>query len=203
MKIGIIGAGNIGGTLGGKWAAQGHEVVFGVREPQAEKVQSLLKKIGNEVAADVIENAAVGSDVVLFAVPSRAMEETVARLGRQLNGKILIDASNNVGGSPMHQLQLLRQAAPGSPLFRAFSNLGWENFADPVIDGTQVDLFYCGDSGDGQTTVDTLIAEIGLRPIYIGGLDRVDIVDTLTRLWFVLALQQGRGRHLALKLIGG
>lgn len=202
MKIGIIGAGNIGRSLGHKWADQGHEVVFGVREPQAEKVLSLLETIENGATANVIEAAVVASDVVLFAIPGRAMAETVATLGSELDGKILIDASNNVGRTPMHQLQLLRQVAPAGLLFRAFSNLGWENFATPVIDGVQVDLFYCGDGGDGQATVDALIAEIGLRPIYIGGVDQVDIIDALTQLWFVLALQQGRGRCLAFKLIG-
>ena len=66
-----------------------------------------------------------------------------------------------------------------------------------------MDLFYCGDSGDGQASMEALIVEVGLRPIYIGGLDQVDIVDALTRLWFVLALRQARERHLAFKLIGG
>lgn len=202
MKISVLGAGNIGGTLGGKWAAAGHEVVFGVRDPQAEKVQLLLAKAGNGATAVPILAAAAGADVVVFAVPGGVMGETVAVLGNQLNGKILIDTANLVGQTPMNSLGLLRQAAPTSPLFRAFSNLGWENFADPVIGGVQVDLFYCGDGGDGQTAVHTLIADIGLRPVYLGGLDQADLVDNLTRLWFVLALQRGHGRHLAFKLMG-
>ncbi len=203
MKISVIGGGNIGGTLGSKWAAEGHEVVFGVRDPGSAKVGSLLAKAGHGAAADSAASAIVGADVVLFAIPGGAMAATVSGLGAGLDGKILIDATNNVGGSPMHQLQLLAQAAPKSPLFRAFSNLGWENFAEPVIDDQQVDLFYCGLQGDGQAVVAQLIAEIGLRPVYLGGIEQADLVDALTRLWFVLALQQGRGRHLALKMIGG
>ncbi|MBP6471585.1 MAG: NAD(P)-binding domain-containing protein [Chloroflexi bacterium] len=202
MKISVLGAGNIGGTLGGKWAAAGHEVVFGVRDPQAEKVQLLLAKAGNGATAVPVPAAAAGADVVVFAVPGGAMGETAVALGSKLNGKILVDTANLVGQTPMNSLSLLRQAAPASPLFRAFSNLGWENFADPVIDGVQVDLFYCGDGGDGQTAVHTLIADIGLRPVYLGGVDQADLVDSLTRLWFVLALQRGYGRHLAFKLMG-
>lgn len=201
MKIGVIGAGNIGGTLGSKWAAQGHEVAFGVREPQSEKVQALLANAGHGVTAVPAGAAIAHADVVLFAIPARAMAETVTQLGGQLNGKILIDAVNNVGQADMHNLEILRQAAPDSPLYRAFSSLGWENFANPEIDGLQVDLFYCGDGGDGQTAVHTLIADIGLRPVYIGGLDRANIIDALTRLWFALALQQGYGRRLAFKMI--
>jgi len=203
MNISIIGAGNIGGTLGRKWAAAGHTVVFGVRDPQAEKVRSLLAQIEGKVTAVAIP------DMVLLALPGRAVAEAIAQWGGQLNGKIVIDATNNVGQQPMHSLDQLRPAAPGSPLFRAFSTLGWENFAEPVIDGVQVDLFYCGDSGAGETAVSThsgpavasLITDVGLRPIYIGGLEQADLLDTLTRLWFTLAFQQGRGRHLALKLL--
>ncbi|MDJ0751877.1 MAG: NAD(P)-binding domain-containing protein [Ardenticatenaceae bacterium] len=201
MKISIIGAGNIGGTLGGKWATQGHQVVFGVRDPQAGKVQILLESHGT--TAHSINKSITEAEVVVFAIPGGAMAETVGRLGDNLNGKILIDATNHVGQQQMHQLPLLRQAAPESAIFRAFSTLGWENFADPVIGGQQVDLFYCGDSGSGQEMVNDLIADIGLRPIYIGGLDQVDIIDSLARLWFVMALQQGRGRHLAFKLQTG
>lgn len=73
------------------------------------------------------------TDVVLFAIPSPALAETVAQLADLLNGKILIYATNKVGASPMHQLELLRKNAPNSALFRAFSNLGWENFVEPVI----------------------------------------------------------------------
>ena len=51
MKIAIVGTGNIGGTLGGKWAAAGHEVVFGTRQAGAEKVQGVLAQVGHGVTA--------------------------------------------------------------------------------------------------------------------------------------------------------
>ncbi len=202
MKIAILGTGNIGGTLGRKWAAAGHTVIFGTREPEAAKVQALLAEVGHGATAVAIPDAIAQVEVVLFAIPGRAVSETAVQLGRQLNGKLLIDATNNVGQQPMHNLNVLRQAAPDSPLFRAFSTLGWENFAEPVIDGQQVDLFYCGDAREGNTAVAQLISEIGLRPIYLGGVEQVELVDALTRLWFALAFQQGKGRRLALRLIG-
>jgi predicted dinucleotide-binding enzyme len=79
--------------------------------------------------------------------------------------------------------------------------LGWENFAEPVIDGQQVDLFYCGDDGPAQPIVHDLIADIGLRPVYIGDVQLAGAIDGLTRLWFALALQQGYGRHLGFKML--
>ncbi|MCA9951972.1 MAG: NAD(P)-binding domain-containing protein [Anaerolineales bacterium] len=202
MKIIILGAGNIGSTLGSKWANKGHEVVFGVRDPQAEKVQALLAKMGQGTTAVSISTAAANADVVVFAIPGSAMAATAAQLGSQLNGKILIDTTNNVGQPVMGSLDVLRQAAPDSPIFRAFCTLGWENFAVPVIDGMQVDLFYCGDGGGEQTAVDNLITDIGLRPVYVGGVETADLLDALTRLWFIMAFQKGYGRHLAFKMIG-
>jgi 8-hydroxy-5-deazaflavin:NADPH oxidoreductase len=207
MKIAILGTGNIGGTLGRKWAAAGHTVIFGAREPEAAKVQALLGEVGHGAMAVAIPAAITQADAVLFAIPGRAVQETAEQWGSQLNGKILIDATNNVGQQPMNNLGVLRQAAPDSSLFRAFSTLGWENFAEPVIDGQQVDLFYCGDAGEGNTavgatTVAQLISEIGLRPVYLGGVEQVELVDALTRLWFALAFQQGKGRRLAFKMLG-
>jgi hypothetical protein len=202
MKIAIVGTGNIGGTLGRKWAAAGHEVIFGAREPEGAKVRALLAEVGQGATAVAIPTAITHADAVLFAIPGRAMGETIAQLDSQLNGKILIDATNNVGQQPMNNLGVLRQAAPDSPLFRAFSTLGWENFAEPTLDGQQVDLFFCGDAGEGLTAVAQLIHEIGLRPVYLGGVEQVELVDALTRLWFALAFQQGKGRRLAFKLLG-
>jgi len=201
MKISMIGAGNISGTLGSKWAAQGHEVVFGVREPQAEKVQALLAQSGHGATAVPLSESVLRAEVVVFAVPGRVMGEVVGQLEAQLNGKLLIDTTNKVGQMPLHSLDVLRRAAPDSLLFRAFSTLGWENFANPEINSVQTDLFYCGDEGAGQTAVHDLITAIGLRPIYLGDLEQADYLDALTQLWFILALKQGRGRHLALKML--
>lgn len=200
MKIAILGTGNIGGTLGRKWAAAGHEIVFGAREPEAEKVRVLLREVGHGATAVAVPAAVFDSEVVIFAIPGSVMPETVTQLGN-LNGKILVDTTNHVGQPVMHSLEKLRMVAPDSPLFRAFSTLGWENFANPVIAGMQVDLFYAGDSGVSQKVVDNLIAEIGLRPIYLGGVEQAPILDGLARLWFVTALQQANGRRLAFKMI--
>ena len=201
MKISVIGTGNIGGTLGSKWAAAGHEVIFGTRNPQSEKVQGLLQKAGNGTTAVPVPQSIANTEAVLFAIPGGTMAETAQQSGSQLNGKIVIDATNNVGKTPMNNLDLLRKTAPNAYLFRAFSTLGWENFANPNINGTQADLFYCGDGGDAQTAVHNLIADIGLNPVCLGGNETAPILDSLTQLWFILALQQKRGRHLAFKML--
>ena len=98
MRITILGSGNIGGTLGRKWAKAGHEIVFGVREKNSPKVQALLGRVEGKASADSVANAIAFGDVVLFATPWSAVEGIATANAEALDGKIVIDASNNFGG---------------------------------------------------------------------------------------------------------
>ena len=186
MKIAVIGAGNIGRTLGGKWAAAGHEVVYGVRSPGASGTATIAE-------------AVAGAEVVVLAVPGGAAKDVLATLGRALAGKVVIDATNDTqGSSKLHALDELHDDA--HPV-RAFNTLGWENFADPVFDGVAADLFYAAEEGPAKDIAERLIADVGLVPVWLGGVDAFDVVDSLTRLWFVLAFQRKLGRRLAFKML--
>ena len=195
MKIGIIGAGNIGRTLGQTWAAAGHDVAYGVRTPDDPK-HAALTASGAVVA---LAAAVAQADVLVLSLPGQAVAQFAADMGDALNGKVVIDATNNVGAPVHNTLDVLAAAAPGARLVRAFSTLGWENFAAPTLNGEQIDLFYCSDAR-ARDTADALIGAVGLRPVYVGGVDAAAIVDGMTRLWFTLAFQQGYGRRIAFKL---
>ncbi len=120
---------------------------------------------------------------------------------KALDGKTIIDATNNVSQPAMHSLATFAKHTPNARAFRAFNTLGWENFEDPQFSGVRADLFFCGPDGDARSTVERLISDVGLRPIYVGGVEQVDVVDGLSRLWFALAFGQNMGRHLAFKLL--
>lgn len=196
MRIAVIGAGNIGGTLGRKWARAGHDVRFGVRNPADAKFGD-LRSLG--VVAPV-SSSLEGADVVVLSQPGSAVAGFAAEHGASLTGKIVVDATNNVGSPEMNNLAVLKEKAPSASLVRAFSTLGWENFANPQLGGEVIDLFYCGHAAS-RAVVERLIADIGLRPIYLGDLDVAPVLDGLTRVWFALALGQGRGRRIAFKLM--
>jgi predicted dinucleotide-binding enzyme len=201
MKITVFGSGNIGSTLGKKWANAGHAVTFAVRNVNDPKYQSLLKTITGSVRIATIPDAVSSAEVILFAIPGAAVAETIDGLGEAFDEKIIIDATNKVRQAEMNSLADISARAPNAKFFRAFNSLGWENFETPHLGGTQIDLFYCGDTGQAQETMHQLISDIGLRPIYVGNLDQVAVIDTLTRLWFALAVGQGYGRRLAFKLL--
>ena len=202
MKIAILGAGNIGGTLGKKWSAAGHAVVFGARDPGSAKARAALESAGPGARAASLAEAAASGEVVLFSIPSGAMAETAQALGAALDNKILIDATNNFAGPVINNLAALQAAAPGAQLYRAFNSLGWELFADPKLEGLQVDMFYSGPDGESRRQVEALIAEIGLRPLWVGGNDQVTLVDNLGALWVNLVFRRGWPRRTALKALG-
>jgi predicted dinucleotide-binding enzyme len=197
--IAVLGAGTIGGTLARKWAAAGHQVVFGSRDPDRADLRSLADQIGGTTAthADAVSQA----DVVVFALPGSAMADTLAALGHILDGKVVIDTTNDIGGQVMNSVAIVTAHAPGAKVARAFNSVGWENFADPDFDGVAADLLWCGPDGHAGATVEQLITDVGMRPVRVGGLDQLPAVDMLATLWFALALGQGRGRHLAFKVL--
>lgn len=196
MKIAIIGAGNIGNTLGKKWAKAGHSIFYGVRDPEHARHYHLLDF--GEVKS--IEAALEPSKIVLLAIPGDAVAEFAEENKAALDGKLIIDATNNIHGGPMNNLETLFKITQNTQLIRAFSTLGWENFETPTINGQQVDLFFCGQSA-AQAMTEKLIVDIGLRPVYLGPMEKADLVDGLTKIWFELVFGLGHKRRLMLKMV--
>jgi predicted dinucleotide-binding enzyme len=201
MNIAVIGSGKIGGTLGAKWAAAGHQVVFGVRDPNSAKTRTALAAAGAAAQVDTIAHAIAGAEVVLIAIPGAAVAEAVATHGAALADRIVIDATNQFGQLVINGITAITAAAPRATIFRAFNSLGWENFAEPVIGGVQADLLYAGPDGAARATVERLIADIGLRPVHVGDLAQAPLVDNIGALWGALAFGQKLGRRLAFKVL--
>ncbi|HEY4388668.1 MAG TPA: NAD(P)-binding domain-containing protein [Ktedonobacteraceae bacterium] len=214
FRIAILGAGPIGSTLGRKWIEAGHTVAFGVKNPSSERAQSLRADLGEHILIGSPAEALAESDIVLLAVPGAAVEEIIATHAQLLDHKMIIDATNQItkgkseatkqwqGRGSLNSLSTIQAHAPHARVYRAFNSYAWEAFADPLYQGVQADLFYCGPDGDGQAVLEQLIAEIGLHPVNLGGLDQIEVVDNVLQLWATLALFQGKGRsNTALKVL--
>jgi predicted dinucleotide-binding enzyme len=189
MKIAVIGTGNIGGSLGNRWRAAGYDVVFGSRTP------SDTGPGGAPVLA--VADALAGADVVLLAIPGKAVPDVVAAQGAALAGKIVIDAVNRIGEPEFNSRALIASAAPDARYVRAFSTLGWENFASPL---PGADLFFAADP-QARPVAEELIAAIGLDPVFVGDADVAGTVDALLPLWFALVKQHGGNRRLAFRVV--
>jgi predicted dinucleotide-binding enzyme len=203
LTVAVLGAGNIGGTLGKKWSFAGHYIRFGVNDPAGKNAQALRAELGDQIMIGTIADALQDNpDVVLIALPGRVVESVAQMYAAQLNGRVIIDAANRMGEDSMHNLAHFQQYAPQAQLYRAFNTLGWENFAEPDFNGIQADLFYCGADGDARASVEHLISATGLRPVYLGGVEQMGLLDAIASLWFALAFGQKKGRHVALKVLG-
>jgi len=192
MKVTIIGTGFIGSTLGSSLADAGHQVVYGSRHPDEE----VFAGTGATVAP--VGEALADPDVVILALPGAAVADLTAAHGDALAGKLVIDATNQMGA----EVANARASLPSTVRYaRAFNTLGGENMADPVFDGERADMFFSAPVGDRET-VETVIEGVGLRPVFVGE-DQEAIIDALFQLWVALAMRQGRGRRLALRLLEG
>jgi 8-hydroxy-5-deazaflavin:NADPH oxidoreductase len=184
-RIGVIGSGNIGGTLGERWQQAGHEVVFGARSPQPPRTVA-------------IADAIAGAEVVVLATPGGAVPQLLAEHGPALDGRVVIDATNDIGGERLNHAEAYGVNAPGARFVRAFNTLGFEMFANPSVGGETADLFWCGPEDAG---VEQLIADVGLRPVLVGDIDAIEVVDGAARLWLTLVFRQGRPRRLAFRML--
>src|SRR3954452_19653949 len=146
-RIAVIGRGNIGGTIGAQWRKTGHEVTFTSRSPKPPETAAL-------------PDAIASAEVVLLAVPGAAVPDLLSEHGAALDGRVVIDATNDVGGERLHHGDAYAEHAPDARVARAFTTRGFELFADPSIGGDVADLFWCGPEDAG---VDQLIVDVGLR----------------------------------------
>lgn len=192
MTTAVIGTGFIGGTLGRAFAKAGIATVFGSRHPEDT---SVAQDSGASVAS--IADAVAAADTVVLAQPSDAVEDFLR--SHDLAGKLVIDATNNVGASVANHAAAVELHAPQARYARAFNTLGGENLADPSFDGVPADLFFSATEQD-RATVESLIEAVGLRPMYLGD-NQQDTVDGVLRLWFALAVGQGHGRRLAFRTL--
>ncbi len=190
MQITIIGTGFIATTLGRPFSGDGHAVTYGSRHPN----DPVPGDPAGRVAA--MGEALADPDVVVLALPGTAVGALSAEHGTQLSGRLVVDATNKMGTDVVNA----RADLPGDVRYaRAFNTLGGEVMADPVVGGVRADLFFSAPDQD-RATLEELIGAVGLGPVFVGA-DQEALVDALFRLWVDLAMAQGRGRRLALRLL--
>jgi 8-hydroxy-5-deazaflavin:NADPH oxidoreductase len=206
MKIGIIGAGDVGGTLGKSWRQRKHEVMFGVRNLQSKNVQRLTQMDKSLIFGDINEAVAFG-DVILFAIPWTSVEETVRRSGN-LSGKIVIDPTNPLTPD-LKQLALedasvaerIAELAKGAKVVKAFNTIGAKTLNNLTFGSDRADLFICGDDTPSKRVVGELATDIGFDVVDVGSLANARMLENLALLWIELALRQQLGPNIAFKLL--
>ncbi|MEZ5351916.1 MAG: NADPH-dependent F420 reductase [Bryobacteraceae bacterium] len=207
MKIGIIGSGNVGGALGARWAAAGHQVLFSSRNPGSEEMRALLAKAGGNSRAATSAETAEGSDVILIATPWAATRAVVE--GLSLAGKVVIDATNPLRpsldglevGMDTSGAEQVAQWAPGALVVKAFNTIGFNIMESPRFGDRGAALFYCGDDAGAKGVVHQLASELGFEAHDAGPLRQARLLEPFALLWISLALVHGYGREIGFSLL--
>ena len=197
--IAVIGTGDVGGALGPEFAALGHEVIYGSRNPGSDKVAALVTRSGHGAQAATPVQAARAADIVVLAVPGMLVAEIVAGLG-DLAGKIIVDPTNplvrrddgmldiGIDGS---NAEIIQAAAPGAAVVKAFNTLGWRTMIDPAATGGPVSIPLAGDSGEAKAAIAALVAAMDLEPIDVGPLANARHLEGMVVLLLNNALGNG------------
>lgn len=206
MKVGIIGAGDVGGTLGMRWRQKGHEIMFGIRNRQSRNVQKLIELDKNLEFGEIKETVAFG-DVIVFAVPWTSVEETILIAGN-LTDKIIIDPTNpltpDLKGLALENTsaaETMSNLAKSKKVVKAFNMIGAQTLNNLIYDSQRADLFICGDDSHAKQIVRELAIDIGFDVIDVGPLVNARLLESLALLWIELAFRQKLGPNIAFKLL--
>jgi predicted dinucleotide-binding enzyme len=200
MKISILGPGKIGGGLGRKWKAAGHEIIFGVRNPDDPKYTA-LKSEGFKLVP--LTEAMEASEIIAVAVPFSAAREVLGS-ARDLSQKIIIDCTNALSGLPSGFLtaaEAIRRWSGSEKVIKAFNATGSANLENPDYNGTRIDTYICGDDKDAKETVKKLAEQVGFSVVDAGGIKSAYLLEAFAKLWINLAYQQEMGPGIAFKLL--
>lgn len=178
MNIATIGAGNIGGTVGGLFAEAGHEVYFSSRNP--DELQPLVDRYAPNAQAGTVTEAIAFGDVILLAVPYGAMPQISADYADALAGKVVLDAGNaiphrdgDMAGPVLEKGtgNATQEFLPGARIVRAFNSISYRVFASEAHRaGDRLAVPLAGDDEEALQIAAQLVSDAGFEPVIVGSL---------------------------------
>jgi predicted dinucleotide-binding enzyme len=200
MRIAIIGAGQVGTTLGQSWTRAGHQVVYGVRDPSAAKPQA-------GASVDSVRGAASVGDAVVLVTPWPAVADALAAAG-DLGGKPLIDVTNPIGpgfalahGHTTSGAEHVASLARNARVVKAFHSTGFENMGNPRYGERRLMMPIAGDDPGAVDLAARLATDLGFEVVKLAPLTRARDLEPLAMLWIKLALQWGQGRGVGFAIM--
>ena len=209
MRIGILGTGNMGRSLGVLWAEQGHEVYFGARDlDKAEAAAQLARTNGHTAKFGSNDQAAEFGDVLLYTARGIA-PATLLRNPALLAGKVVVDLNN--GDIPegfayepitTSLAERLQAQLPDSRVVKAFNTIAQEVFElapEPLRDHS-VSVFVAGDDANAKSAVMELAEGIGFAAIDAGPLRNARLLEGFADFIRYAMIGQGMGPYTAISV---
>ena len=178
LKIGTIGAGNIGGTVGSLWVKAGHEVMFSSLD--LEQTKKLAASLGPLAHAGTSAEAAAFGEAVLISVPYGAIPQIGRDYAKALAGKVVLETGNPAErrDGPMATAALAKgtglataEYIPGVRLVRAFSTVGSGKLASEAgRAGEKIAIPLASDDKEALEIASRLVRDAGFEPVVVGKL---------------------------------
>jgi 8-hydroxy-5-deazaflavin:NADPH oxidoreductase len=177
-RIGVIGSGNIGGTIGGLWVKKGHSVFFSSRHP--EELKDMIAKLGSLAKAGTVEEAVAFGDVLFIAVPYGAIPQIGKDHSAKMKGKVMLDACNAVStrdGAVADEVEqngigvTTQKYFPGVRIVRAFNTMSYMVFArEANRPDPKLAIPIAGDDPQAMQIAAALVRDAGFDPVTVGTL---------------------------------
>lgn len=205
MRIGIVGSGNMGRSLGVLLAGLGHQVFFGARQQDQARAAAALA--GADAAAGSNTDAARFGEMVIWTVRGVAAHEVVPEVDL-LAGKPVLDMSN-LPAQPEARAQLLTSSAeqlqsalPAAHVVKAFNNFAIELFelAPEPLNAYGISVFLAGDHSPSKSVIADLATSMGCVPVDCGGLENARVLESLGDFSRIL-IRNGHPFTVALRVV--
>ncbi|MGC2216203.1 MAG: NAD(P)-binding domain-containing protein [Pseudolabrys sp.] len=177
-RTGIIGSGNIGGTIGGLWVKKGHSVFFSSRHP--DELKDMVTKLGSLAQAGTVEQAVAFGDVLFIAVPYGAIHQIGKDYSAAMKGKVMLDACNAVSsrdGAVADEVErngigvTTQKYFPGVRIVRAFNTMSYMVFArEANRPDPKLAIPIAGDDPQALQIAASLVRDAGFDPVTVGTL---------------------------------
>jgi predicted dinucleotide-binding enzyme len=194
MRIGILGSGVVGSALARGYARHGHDVRIGTRQPH---VDGLPVGAPREVAGE--------AELVVLAVRGSASVDVVSGLAAELEGKVLVDATNPLDtstappglfvGTTDSLGEQVQRAVPGARVVKAYNTVGNALMVDPDLPGGPPTMFVAGNDADAKTTVIEMLRATGWDVADLGGIEASRWLEAMCMAWVLYGVTSGGWGH--------
>jgi 8-hydroxy-5-deazaflavin:NADPH oxidoreductase len=203
MKVGVLGSGIVGQTLGAGFLKHGHQVMLGTRDPKKP-----------EATAGTFEETAKFAELIVLATLGRVVENVIDLAGtNNFIGKPVIDATNPLSDAPPINgvlefstgpneslAEKIQAKVPAAYVVKAFNSVGASRMINPQYKQGVPTMFICGNNAQAKTKVSEVIEQFGWEPFDCGTIISARAIEPLCMLWCIPGFQKNQWTH-AFKLL--
>jgi predicted dinucleotide-binding enzyme len=205
-RVGVIGSGQVGRALAAGFAAHGHEVTIGTRNPEDNDELQAWAAQHHNVAIGHFAAAAEAGEIVVLATRGTAVEQAIQTAGPEhFAGKLVIDATNPLdfsGGGPALAIghtdsggETVQRALPDARVVKAFNTVNADLMIDSGLPDGPHPMFIAGNDDGAKATVGELLADFGWNAFDVGSIERSRELESLVILWVAIGQRCGAWDH--------